>query len=333
MPVASDDQAALAAEAFVYGFPLVFDLQEVDRFTRKGIGGVPATPFNRFGHASTLAGPQDKFVSINNDTVYSIAQVDLSAGPVRLKVPDTGGRYYVLQFVDAWTNNFAYVGHRATGTKAGSFLLLPPGEERTGGDDAPVIRFPTAVASIVGRWAVKGEDDLPAVQALQAGLTLRPLGAGAGRGLAAPDPSVPEELRFFEQLRVWMQAFPPAARDLDHQRRFAPLGLLEPASPYVDPAPGPRSRAAFSGVGRSWSRPSPTARAPSRTAGASPTTASTTTSTSLRSAPSTTPTGSSRPSPRTGICCAPAPPEAGCGATTATRPPTRWSTRTATASS
>jgi hypothetical protein len=25
-------------------------------------------------------------------------------------VPDTGGRYDVLQFVDAWTNNFAYIG-------------------------------------------------------------------------------------------------------------------------------------------------------------------------------------------------------------------------------
>ena len=65
-------------------------------------------------------------MSINNDTVYSIAQVDLSGGPVRLDVPDTAGRYYVLQFVDAWTNNFAYVGHRATGTRAGSFLLAPP---------------------------------------------------------------------------------------------------------------------------------------------------------------------------------------------------------------
>lgn len=238
MPVASDDRGALAAAAFIYGFPLVFDLQEVDRFTRNGIGGVPATPFNRFGHASTLAGPEDRFVSINNDTVYSIAQLDLSAGPVRLEVPDTGGRYYVLQFVDAWTNNFAYVGHRATGTGAGSFLLLPPGDEAGPADQGPVIRFPTAVATIVGRWAVDGQDDLPAVQALQAGLTLTPLGGGTGPGLPQPDPSVPEDLRFFEQLRVWMRAFPPAARDLEHQRRFGPLGLLEPTSPYVDSDPG-----------------------------------------------------------------------------------------------
>ena len=46
-------------------------------------------------------------MSINNDTVYSIAQLDVSGGPVRLRVPDADGRYYVLQFVDAWTNNFA----------------------------------------------------------------------------------------------------------------------------------------------------------------------------------------------------------------------------------
>src|SRR5919206_1871705 len=164
--------AALAADAFIYGFPLVFDLQEVDRFAREGIGMVPATPFNRFGHAPALAGPETKFVSVNNDTVYSIANVDTSGGPVRLDVPDTAGRYYVLQFVDAWTNNFAYVGHRATGTAAGSFLLVSPGWDGEAPDDVTPIRFPTAVATIVGRWAVSGATDMPAVGELQSRLTL-----------------------------------------------------------------------------------------------------------------------------------------------------------------
>src|SRR5262249_39642011 len=121
--LAETEASALAVEAFFYGFPLVSDLSEVRRFDREGIGAVPATPYNEFGHANRLAGPQTKFVSVSNDTVYSLANVDVSAGPVRLEVPDTQGRYYVLQFVDAWTNNFAYVGHRSTGTKAGSFLL------------------------------------------------------------------------------------------------------------------------------------------------------------------------------------------------------------------
>ena len=48
------------------------------------------------------------------------------------------------------------------------------------------------------------------------------------------DPAVPEDLRFFEQLRVWMAAFPPSARDRAYQRRFGPLGLLEAHSPYTD---------------------------------------------------------------------------------------------------
>ena len=226
----SDD---LAAQAFIYGFPLVFNLQQVDRFTREGIGAVPPTPFNHFGHATALAGPDDTFVSINNDTIYSLAQLDTAGGPVRLRVPDTAGRYYVLQFVDAWTNNFAYVGHRATGTAAGTYLLVGPGWDGEVADGETVIRLPTRVASIVGRWAVDGPDDLPAVRALQEQLTLEP--AGESPGLPATAEGVAEDLLFFEQLRAWSQAFPPADRDRPLQERLAPLGLLEAQSPYVDP--------------------------------------------------------------------------------------------------
>ena len=185
-----------------------------------------------------LAGPDDRFVSINNDTIYSIAQVDVSGGPVLLRVPDTAGRYYVLQFVDAWTNNFAYVGRRATGTAAGSFLLVPPGWKPDAPDGARVIEFPTNVATIVGRWACDGLADLDAVQALQSGLSLEPYGTPAPPvGLPAPA-AVPAELAFFEQMRTWMQAFPPSGPDRAYQQRFAPLGLLGPAASYTDCPPG-----------------------------------------------------------------------------------------------
>jgi hypothetical protein len=228
----TDDRAALTAEAFIYGFPLVFNLSEVSRFVRQGIGSVPAVPFNTFGHATQLAGPADTFVSINNDTVYSVAQLDVSGGPVSLRVPDTAGRYYVLQFVDAWTNNFAYVGRRATGTEAGTFLLVPPGWDGTPNDGERVIRLPTDVASIVGRWAVDGEDDLPNVIALQAGLTLEP--TAEGRGLPEPGAAA-DGLAFLEQLRTWTRAFPPAERDRGFQQRFAPLGLFASEPPFGDP--------------------------------------------------------------------------------------------------
>jgi hypothetical protein len=231
----SDELAALAAEAYIYGFPMVFDLQMAGGHAELGM--IAPAPFNSFSHASRLAGPDDRFVSINNDTMYSIAQVDVSGGPVLLRVPDTAGRYYVLQFVDAWTNNFAYVGRRATGTAAGSFLLVPPGWEGTAPGATRVIEFPTQVATIVGRWACNGPADLDAVRALQRRLALEPRGApAAATGIPAPG-EVPAELAFFEQLRTWMRAFPPSAQDQAYQQRFAPLGLLDPGSPYSDCPP------------------------------------------------------------------------------------------------
>jgi len=226
--------SSLAADAFIYGFPHVFDLQQVARFTEAGMGSLAPAPFNQFSHATDLAGPQDTFVSINNDTVYSIANVDASGGPVQLDVPDSGGRYYVLQFVDVWTNNFAYVGHRATGTGAGSFQLIAPDGPGDAPDGVAVIRLPTAIATIVGRWAVDGRSDLAAVRSLQDGLRLIPSGAGAG--LPAPAQGVSEDLRFFEQLRVWMRAFPPADRDRRYAARFEALGLHSADSPYIEPA-------------------------------------------------------------------------------------------------
>ncbi|MEU7072753.1 DUF1254 domain-containing protein [Streptomyces narbonensis] len=232
--------ADLAADAYVYGYPLVFDVSMISAFMHKGFGSLPPTPFNRFGHSTKLATPDAHFVSVNNDTVYSIAQVDLSGGPVLLHVPDTAGAYYVLQFVDVWSNNFAYLGKRATGTEEGDWLITPPGWSGTAPDGVRgVIEAPTTVISIVGRNACDGPEDMPRVQALQQQLTLMPLDKTTQRtGLPTPDPDAPEELRFYEQLRVWMAAFPPAGPDQDHQERFQPLGLLEEGpSPYVNAEP------------------------------------------------------------------------------------------------
>lgn len=230
-----DADRATIVQPYLYGFPLVFNLDQVVRYTTTGVGANPAAPFNTFSHARTLAGPADTFVTINNDTLYSMAQIDLSVGPVALHVPDTAGRYYVLQFVDAWTDNFAYVGHRATGTGDGDFLLVPPTWTGDPGS-ATVIRFPTIVGSIVGRWAVDGDADLAAVHALQDATTLTPQDAGASpTGLAVPDPRVPESVRFLEKLRVWSQQFPPAPRDLPLQHSLSATGIgVEGDSPYLE---------------------------------------------------------------------------------------------------
>jgi len=226
---------SLAAGAYLYGYPLVADIEAVVGFTQAGLGSsLQPAPFNQFSHARSLAGPDDTFVSVNNDTLYSIAMLDVGAGPLLLDVPDAADRYHVLQFIDAWTNNFAYVGRRASGRGAATYLLTPPGWEGTVPAGATRIPLPTRVATIVGRWACDGPGDLAAVHALQDQLAIRPIDAGSGQpaGVPVPAAGVPPELAFFERLRTWMREFPPAEPEREYQRRFVPLGLYEPDSPY-----------------------------------------------------------------------------------------------------
>jgi hypothetical protein len=237
----------LAANAYVYGYPLVYDLTEVVGQTTSAVFST-ARPVNVFGHADKLALPADAFVSINNDTLYSIANCDVSREPLFLHLPDTQGRYYVMQFVDAWTNNFAYLGRRATGTKEGTYLLAGPDWQGDVPDGLTLIQTPTNVFTIVGRFAVEGEADVPAVTALQAETWLTPLGRypdppdNSARTLGdwdiAPyDERVRDDLAFWEKLRSWMARFPPPAAERDLIESFRPLGLLEAESLYVAPDP------------------------------------------------------------------------------------------------
>ncbi len=173
----------------------------------------------------------------NNDTLYTVAACDVSAGPLVLAVPDTHDRYYVLQFVDAWTNNFAYVGRRATGTLAGTYLLASSGWSGSVPERATVIHAPTDVFAIIGRLQVDGDDDLPAVHSLQDAFTLAPLDAGQATpdGLPRADPAVADDLHWWEEFRVALAAFPPPAADADFVEVVAGLGLTAPGSPLAAP--------------------------------------------------------------------------------------------------
>ena len=102
------------------------------------------------------------------------AWLDLSAGPVVLSVPDTGGRLYTLTLVDLWNDAFAVLGKRSTGTakqhRAGAARLsgtLPSGMPRI---DAPTTH-------VLARLLIQadGPAEYPAVHALQDGFVITPL--------------------------------------------------------------------------------------------------------------------------------------------------------------
>src|SRR4029078_9053880 len=93
------EAVALAAETYVYGYPLVYNLDEIAKLAN-GMGVVKVDGWNSFGPARHLLGPEAEFVSPNNDTLYLMAACDLRGGPLVLPVPDTGGRDYVVELRD-----------------------------------------------------------------------------------------------------------------------------------------------------------------------------------------------------------------------------------------
>lgn len=336
--MADAEQVELAAEAYIYGYPLVYDLEEVVNGVEGG-GSLPIqAPYNRFAYARRLLGPETKFVSPNNDTLYAVGQCDVRQGPLVLHVPDTHDRYYVLQFIDAWTNNFAYIGRRATGTAEAEYLLTDRDYNGPVPDGMTVVDAPTGVFTIGGRVQVDGAADLPAVHALQDQFTLTPLSVHQGdaappdaAGVPQPDPRVGEELGWWERFRVALAAFPPPPGDAPFLALAERFGATAAESPYVHPDPG-LAEVLIAGQQAGQAKIEELAKAARtrRAAGTVPCTCSTTTWTTWAWAPSMRPNGRSltarRPTWRGQWRRAP-----GCGATTAMRPTTPSSGPTATA--
>ncbi len=213
---------ALARQAYIYTLPLYVMYR-----TRYGALENSGSP-NRFTHARRLATPATRTVTApNNDTLYSSAWLDLAPGPLLLHVPDAAGRYYSLAFMDFYTNNFAYVGRRTTGTRAGDFAIVGPRWQGDTPAGTPVIRSPTNAVWLLGRFLVNGDEDLPAVHALQDQLSLRPLaGAAPSRGYGTtprPDPADPWS--YLAAVNAALTENPPPARDRQMVEAIAQIGL------------------------------------------------------------------------------------------------------------
>jgi len=179
-------------------------------------------------------------VSPNADTLYSFAWLDLSKEPIVLSLPDTKGRYYVMQMIDAWTDVFAAPGPRTTGMGKRDFAIVGPGFKGKLPAGLKKIESPTNLLWIAGRTQTNGEADYDAVHTMQKEYKLTPLSAW-GKPYTPPaavpvDPKVSREppmsqvekmsaQTFFARLNALMQGNPPAARDAGAMKKFAALGI------------------------------------------------------------------------------------------------------------
>lgn len=111
----------------------------------------------------------------NADTLYSLAYLDLRKESIVLRVPPISDRYHVLQFLDAYSNNFFYIGTRTNITSGGSYLITGPNWNGIVPSGMTQIKSPTNLATIGGRILVNGPQDVSNVRALQDKFVLSPL--------------------------------------------------------------------------------------------------------------------------------------------------------------
>ena len=133
-----------------------------------------------------------------------------------MEVPDTKQRYYVLQFLDPWTNSFAYLGKRSTGTEPGSFLIVGPDDDLSSSaletfDGRKIIRSPYKLAVAVLRIAIADVEESSDLYEMQNGLFNTPIKDSTRKRSSA---SSIGEYSFWEQLDWAISAYPPSKSEL-----------------------------------------------------------------------------------------------------------------------
>jgi hypothetical protein len=212
---------AAAVAKYVYGLAPVSVNLTTQRF-----------PENQLVSIAALANPTVRTVVLPNvDTTYTVGRLQLAAGPRVLDVPDTAGRYYVIQLLDAYSNTFAYVGRRTTGTRPGSYAVVPPGWNGSLPAGVKRIQSPTNLVWVLGRTLVKDAADMPAVAALMRGYGFTALDAWTqgqrqnplvlGSFPTLPPPALPAGAAFYTKLDEVLASDPPPKRDGCALRVFA----------------------------------------------------------------------------------------------------------------
>lgn len=175
-PITEQEAHAIGVDAYLYFYSLVtMDLTRKQATNIEPGKELGKRPMNDFSNLPTFPPADFKgVVRPNFDTLYSSAWLDLTKESVVVSVPDTGGRYYLLPMLDMWTDVFASPGWRTTGTRAGNFIVVPPGwrGDLMLPDDAQRIDAPTPYVWIIGRTKVDGPADYDAVHKIQAGFRI-----------------------------------------------------------------------------------------------------------------------------------------------------------------
>jgi hypothetical protein len=184
---------------------------------------------------SGLMDANSLFLTANADTIYFIATIDLSKGPMVVETPpDTLGLFDDLWF--RWVIDFGTPGpDRGLG---GKYLLVPPGYDGPLPDGGYFIGRPTTNSvALLGRAFLVDNDPKPAVETIKKTLKMYPYVPGSygtsmgtfltGKGPLAPL-SKPAAPKFIEGTGLAMNTIPP--NDFSYYEMLDALVQEQPAT-------------------------------------------------------------------------------------------------------
>jgi len=226
----------ISQEAYIYAFPMLMGYRYAfASFLTPGLPSYRGPANALHGKAVTMDHTFKDVVTPNADTPYSLALLDLRAEPVVLQVPAITDRYYVFQFVDLFGTNPHFVGSRATGSDAGTYLLVGPGWQGRAGDEFDgVLPFDTNLAFVIGRTQLLGQDDVTVLDEVMAHYKMQPLSAYHDQETpAVPSTQWPvwndeasRDERFISYLNFLLSLCQPIhPTEADLMTRFAKIGI------------------------------------------------------------------------------------------------------------
>ena len=233
---------ASAFQATIWGYPLAI-MGATSRLITQATEPRPNahSPMNQLGHSTRVYTADDRdVVSPNSDTAYSSVFLDLRQGAALFDMPEEQDRYHSLQLMDAYTNVIGYIGTRATGGRAGRYLIVGPGwAGKIPEDIQQVFHSPTPLTWVVGRTLVDGANDVEALVSFQKSIGLTIVGPASHpepmwtrTGLAPLPPAPPAKQLaamtadgFMDWLGRLMVDNPPPEAHMAHVAQFAACGL------------------------------------------------------------------------------------------------------------
>jgi hypothetical protein len=223
-------------EAYIYTFPMLMGYRFA--FATFLMPGLPSYrgPINGiYGKAATLDHTYKDVITANADTPYSFGMLDLRAEPAVIQVPEITDRYYVLQFIDLYGCNVHFVGSRATGSQAGTYLAVGPGWDGQAADEFDgVLPFETDLVVVAGRTQLLGVDDLSATAEVMDSYQVQALSAYRGQSSPIPEAvqwpvwndEASRDERFIGYLNFLLSFCQPIhPSDADLMARFAQIGI------------------------------------------------------------------------------------------------------------